>query len=192
MSAYTKTLDKIQTTYHFTDTEISRMDYTIRVFFYEASKIFVFIAIFTLLGKLEEYVICLVALLPFRWISGGLHFKNYWSCFLFSFLFFTIITNLLIQVNVPENFQFLIFLICNVAMYRIGPVTSKYKTPMTMQRYNFLRKLASVILILYTIFTLSLENVPHRNIIFWSVVLQVIQLFCAKLVRKGDIYEKEH
>ncbi len=192
MSAYEKTLTKIQSTYQFSDGEISRMDYTIRVFFYEASKILIFIGFFSFFNKLDEYVVCLLSLLPFRWLSGGLHLKNYWSCLLFSFLFFAAITNLLIYVNLAKNFQFLILLVCNIAMYWIGPVTSNKRRPTTRQRYNFMRRLSSVLLLTYTILYFTLENIPHRNIVFWSIVLQVIQLFCAKLVRKGDIYEKEH
>lgn len=53
-----------------------------------------------------------------------------------------------------------------------------------------MRITSSVILLIYTVAYLVMENVPHRNIIFWSIILQIIQLFCAKLARKGEIYEK--
>ena len=37
----------------------------------------------------------------------------------------------------------------------------------------------------------ALQNVPHRSVVFWSIILQIIQLICAKLTRKGEIYEKD-
>ena len=61
---------------------------------------------------------------------------------------------------------------------------------MTKIRYDKMRVLSSLILAIYTVLYFALQNVPHRSIVFWSIILQIIQLICAKLTRKGDIYEK--
>ena len=91
MSVYDKSLEQIQSSYQFTDLEMAKMDYTLKVFAYELSKLVFFFVFFAVIGKFSEFAVCLVALLPFRWISGGIHLKHYWSCFIFSFCFFAVI-----------------------------------------------------------------------------------------------------
>lgn len=190
MSVYNSALDKIQTSYQFTNNEMARMDYTLKVFFYETSKLLFFILFYLFVGKFPEYVACLIALLPLRWLSGGLHMKHYWSCFLFSFFLFSFIIFVLDGCVLPQNVQIFLLILCNLLLYWIGPVTSEKRKTMTRRRYLGMRYLSSGILLLYTILYFVLENVPHRTIVFWSIILQIIQLFCAKLVRKGEIYEK--
>ena len=85
MSVYDKSLEQIQSSYQFTDLEMAKMDYTLKVFAYELSKLVFFFVFFAVIGKFSEFAVCLIALLPFRWISGGIHLKHYWSCFIFSF-----------------------------------------------------------------------------------------------------------
>lgn len=87
MSVYDKSLEQIQSSYQFTDLEMAKMDYTLKVFAYELSKLVFFFVFFAVIGKFSEFAVCLIALLPFRWISGGIHLKHYWSCFIFSFCF---------------------------------------------------------------------------------------------------------
>ena len=171
MSVYDKSLEQIQSSYQFTDLEMAKMDYTLKVFAYELSKLVFFFVFFAVIGKFSEFAVCLVALLPFRWISGGIHLKHYWSCFIFSFCFFAVISNLL--------------------LFFIGPVPSAKRKVMTKKQYTNKRFLSSLILLVYTILYFALQNVPHRSVVFWSIILQIIQLICAKLTRKGEIYEKD-
>ena len=190
MNAYSRSMDKIQESYQFTDKEMACMDYTFKVFFYEASKFLLYFWFFFYIGKFSEFVVCLIALLPLRWISGGLHLKHYWSCFLFSFLFFSVIILALDGCVLPQAVEIILLILCNVFLYLIGPVTSEKRKTMTQKRYQCIRYMSSGILLIYTILYFVLENVPHRSIVFWSIILQIIQLFCARLVRKGEIYEK--
>ncbi len=47
MSVYDKSLEQIQSSYQFTDLEMAKMDYTLKVFAYELSKL-VFFSYFSL------------------------------------------------------------------------------------------------------------------------------------------------
>lgn len=190
MSVYSRSLDKIQVSCQFTDTEIARMDYTLKVVFYELSKLLFFTLFYFSLGKFGEYVVCLLALLPLRWLSGGLHLKSFWTCFLFSFCFFDLIILGLADHSLPVYWELILLILGNICLYGIGPVTSAKRKTMKKKQYDCMRILSSFILLLYTILYFVLENVPHRSIIFWSIILQIIQLFCARMARKGEIYEK--
>ena len=83
MSVYDKSLEQIQSSYQFTDLEMAKMDYTLKVFAYELSKLVFFFVFFAVIGKFSEFAVCLVALLPFRWISETLL-----ELFYFQFLLF--------------------------------------------------------------------------------------------------------
>ena len=81
MSVYDKSLEQIQSSYQFTDLEMAKMDYTLKVFAYELSKLvffFVFFIICSLLG-------CFIAVsLDFRRYSS----ETLLELFYFQFLFF--------------------------------------------------------------------------------------------------------
>ena len=53
----------------------------------------------------------------------------------------------------------------------------------TIKRVIFLLLIYSSILILF-------ETLPYRNVIYWVIVLQIFQLLCARIARKGEIYEE--
>lgn len=190
MSVYSRSLNQIQGTYHFSDKEMARMDYTLKVFSCELSKLLFFTLFFLFIGKFEEYMVCLIALLPLRWLSGGLHLKHFWTCFLFSFLFFDLIVLGLEHYVLPETVQIVLLVLCNICLYGIGPVTSSKRKTMKKKQYDCMRIFSSLFLLIYSTAYFVMENMPHRNILFWSIILQIIQLFCAKMVRKGEIYEK--
>ncbi len=190
MRPYQNSLNKIQSSCQFTDKEMARMDYTLKVFFYEFSKLLFFFIFFGSFGKLTELIICLLTLLPLRWISGGLHFKYYWSCFGFSFIFFSVLIFVLEQCVLLQPIQNISLLACNILLFFVGPVTSEKRKTMPLKQYQRMRFISSGILLLYSFLYFALENVPHRSLVFWSIILQIIQLFCARLVRKGEIYEK--
>lgn len=190
MSVYDKSLEQIQTSYNFSDLDMAKMDYTLKVFAYELSKLAFFFAFFAFIGKFSEFLVCLIALLPFRWISGGIHLKHYWSCFLFSFGFFALILALGENFIFPVSVQIISIILCNILLFLIGPVPSAKRKLMTKNHYMKMRILSSAILLIYTILYFALQNVPHHSVIYWSIILQIIQLICARLTRKGGLYEK--
>ena len=191
MSVYDKSLEQIQSSYQFTDLEMAKMDYTLKVFAYELSKLVFFFVFFAVIGKFSEFAVCLVALLPFRWISGGIHLKHYWSCFFFRFFFFCVFLFMGEMFTLPLYAQISLFVLSNLLLFFIGPVPSAKRKVMTKKQYTNKRFLSSLILLVYTILYFALQNVPHRSVVFWSIILQIIQLICAKLTRKGEIYEKD-
>lgn len=191
MSTYDKMMNRLQYTYQFSNSEIAQMDYTLKVVFYELSKFLFFSLFFLYVHKFQEFLVCIIVMLPFRWIAGGLHLKHFWSCFLFSFFFLGTTIFLFNPIEVSWEFQIISLMIGNIVFFVTGPVTSPKRKPMKKERYIRLRILSSLILFIFTIIFLTVKNIPCKNICYWVIILQIIQLFCAKLARKGDIYEKD-
>ena len=84
MSVYDKSLEQIQSSYQFTDLEMAKMDYTLKVFAYELSKLVFFFVFFAVIGKFSEFAVCLAVSLDFRRYSS----ETLLELFYFQFLLF--------------------------------------------------------------------------------------------------------
>lgn len=180
---------RIQNTYHFTDLEMRRLDFTLTVFFYEISKFIILAILFSAVGLFQEYAISILVLMPIRIFSGGIHFNHYISCFLFTSVFFTVPV-LLRSVSPDGPVRLGCMAICLLVTYLIGPVTSQKRPPITYKRYTLFRLISTGLLLVDLFLSEVFRVLPYENICFWVIVLQTIQLICARLARKGDIYEK--
>lgn len=190
MEAQSALYQKIQTTYDFTDFEMQKMNFTISVFKCEGSKLIILGIVFAALGLFREYAILMLTLVPVRMFSGGIHFDHYYSCFMFTTLF-SILPILLVGIILPQSVQIAVMAASIGITYLIGPVTSKKRPPIQYGRYRAFRLISTgVVLIWFFVFAFA-GAFPYRNLCFWVIALQTIQLICAKIARKGDlIYEK--
>lgn len=180
---------RIQNTYHFTDLEMRRLDFTLTMFFYEISKFIILAILFSAVGLFQEYAMSILVLMPIRIFSGGIHFNHYISCFLFTSVFFTV-PILLRSVSPDEPVRLSLMAICLLATFLIGPVTSPKRPPITYKRYSSFRLISTGLLLIYLFLSEVFRVLPYENICFWVVILQTIQLICARVARKGDIHEK--
>ena len=190
MEAQSALYQKIQTTYDFTDFEMQKMNFTISVFKCEGSKLIILGIVFAVLGLFREYAILMLTLVPVRMFSGGIHFDHYYSCFLFTTLF-SFLPILLTGITLPHSVQVVVMAASIGITYLVGPVTSKKRPPIPYKRYWVFR-LFSTGVVLFWFFVFAFAGAfPYRNLCFWVIALQTIQLICAKIARKGElIYEK--
>lgn len=190
MEAQSALYQKIQTTYDFTDFEMQKMNFTISVIKYELSKFLILGIIFALVGLFREYVVLMLTLIPIRTFSGGIHFNHYSSCFLFTAIFSSLPV-LLSNIVLPHTIHVIILAVSVSIIYLTGPVTSPKRPPLQYGRYQTFRLISTgMVLIWFFVFAFA-RVFPYRNLCFWVISLQTIQLICAKLARKGEIYEKD-
>lgn len=189
MATQSALYQKIQTTYDFTDFEMQKINYTISVFKCEFSKILVLGAAFAFLGIFPEFMVMMVALIPIRRYSGGIHFKRYSSCFIFTALFFALPV-LLNHIVLSYPLQLAILDISIAVTYIVGPVTAPNRPPLEYKMYQKFRLISTGLVLAWSIIIAFARVFPYQNICFWVITLQTIQLICAKPARKGDIYEK--
>ncbi len=180
---------KIQSTYHFTDFEMQRMKYTISVFHCEFSKLLILGIAFYIFGYFPEYIVLMLTLIPIRRYSGGIHFNHYSSCFLFTAFFF-IMPVVLNSIVLPYVGQLVILALSAGVTYLAGPVTSTKRPPMKYKKYREAQLVSTAIVVIWFFIFAIVRVFPYENLCFWVITLQTIQLICAKIARKGDIYEK--
>lgn len=185
-------LSKVQTEYGYSDYQMKLIKFSLTGIFYDLSKTLIFIIYFYATGKLIEFVFAAVPLILLRTKTGGIHFKKYWSCFLFSLAYFYTVINILpALITVHPLAIYLILLICAIMDYMIGPTTLS-KRPAPAESLIQKAKIQSfqvvfIVAVLFFIF----PNVPYLIVSFWTVVLHAVQLAIAKLLKEVRYHENE-
>jgi accessory gene regulator protein AgrB len=174
---------------NFSSLDADKILYCIKGVLSEFSKLLIIFLVALPFGYADEILIATFVLLSIRCNCGGLHFSHYISCLMFTSAFFVTVV-FLSGYPLPNIFLALGLLISLGAFTIIGPITSSMRprlTPSEVQKYSHR---VTFLLLFYSSVLILLESLPYRNLIYWVIVLQIFQLLCAKVARKGEIYEK--
>lgn len=192
-------MNKVQAEYGFSDYQIKLIRFSLTGIFYDVSKTLIFLIFFYTIGKLPEFLFAAIPLILLRTRTGGVHFRKYWSCFAFSFVYFYMCIGILPTfINVHPLVVYPVLLVCAVADYLIGPATLKERPKVQDEFYkgmkNTARKKAKVqsFQVVFIVAVL-LFIFPEQNCLivsFWTVVLHTVQLTIIKLLKEVKCYEK--
>lgn len=192
-------LDKIQKEYGFSDYQMKLLRFSFTGILYDVSKTLIFGIYFCVIGKLPEFLFALVPLVLLRIRSGGIHFKKYWTCFLFSFLYLCLVIHVLPGlVSVHPLAVYPVLLVCAVADYLVGPNTLKEKVViqdavLKDEQSGLIRKAKiecfQVVLIVAILCFLFPGN-RYLIVSFWTVVLHAVQLVITKIMREVRYHEE--
>ncbi len=157
----------------------------------EVSKILIFLLIFMAMGLTGEYMAALLTLMLLRNQGGGLHFRHYLTCLAvsFAFLYAAILLALCVM---PSMF----FMLCTVglsipAAWRLVPIPSAGRPPATDKQITRCRN-TTVLLLLTALFPIFLApQSPWTGIIYWTILLHILQLLLAKLLHLSHRYFPE-
>lgn len=172
--------------FDLTDIEKAKIKYSLDVLFTDISKLIVLIAVFYIIGETRNFLYSVLALLFVRPFTGGLHFRTYIGCFLFTFLFFFFAVILNSMISLDYYAVYMMIFSC-ITILCIAPITHKNRPSYSEHKQRHFKFLAlSVIIIHLMLYLIAMKN-PYLNISIWVITLQSIQL----LIKKGvDIYEK--
>ncbi|CDD34129.1 accessory gene regulator B [Roseburia sp. CAG:309] len=179
----------LQTQFHFSSLEADRILYGFESIVSEAVKFVILFFIALPLGYADEMLVATIVLLSIRSNSGGLHFSHFFSCLAFTVVFYTAAIGL---AQYPLSSKFLsLGLILTLGVFAwVGPITSIMRPRLQtkdVQRYS---RRVIFLLLIYSSILITFETLPYRNVIYWVIVLQIFQLLCARIARKGEIYEE--
>ena len=176
--------DYLDTIPDISASEKARLNYFFSCMIYEGSKIILFLLFFTLIGHLKGFLYSMLILLPLRIISGGLHFKHYLACLVFSFSYFYLVTIPLNGLIPTYGITLVVLCICIFINSYIGPVTSDSRPELSSEDIKR-GKLHIFIATFYdTLLTVVLYDTPLAPIGFWTIMLHSLQLVIAKLRKK--------
>ena len=154
----------------YTERELAGMRYVYTCLLYEGSKFLLLYAIFSLFRMDHEYLAAITVLLSIRNFSGGIHFSTYWGCFLFTFF----------------------FLFGAIWASRTIALPFDNRPKLTARQHLFYKSIGCAVTFLYFLLFLCEETFTYRNLIFWVIVFQILQLIAAKIYKKGDHHEKSN
>ena len=194
-----KVLNKLQQEYGFSDYQIKLLRFSFTGILYDVSKTLIFIVYFTAVGKLPEFLAALVPLILLRTKSGGIHFRKYWTCFFFSFLYLCLVIHVLPgAVALHPLAVYPVLLVCAVADYLVGPNTLKAKV---IAQDALLRDAQKSriqkakmecfqgVLIVAVLLFLFPDN-RYLIVSFWTVVVHAVQLVITKIMREVKFHEE--
>lgn len=182
--------EDIQKYHGYSDLEIKRIQYALKVIFGDISKLCILFLFFFAIGKTAEYWTSVFVLLTIRSFSGGIHMKHYWSCLLFSFLVFYVSACLLPMIPLPSYMIPLVICACDIIMYMIGPIPSTYRPVISEQAWKKFRLKTLVIITAYGLLALLFPYFRYFDIVVWTIVVQTLQLIITNFIQKGERYEK--
>lgn len=179
----------IQKNFSYTDLQIRRIQYSLKVIGGDISKLCMMLVVFSVLGKTKEYLTAVLVLLTLRSFSGGIHMKSYWSCFFFSLFIFSLSVFFLPLVPIPTGAASAVIASCGVITYLIGPIPSTKRPMISREVWQRFRIKTSLVLCMYFIFSIVLHNFRYLDIVVWTITVQTLQLIITNIIQKGERYE---
>lgn len=165
-----------------------KLRYSLRMIIGDSSKLILLFILFWALNCQTAYVMSVAVLSLIRMFTGGLHFKTYSGCLLFSTLFFSACIYLANFYPVSRIGLLSIGAVSILGIVMFSPVTSKNRPNYSPAKRLQFRIIGSTVAMLHLISFMATKNNPYFTIAVWVIFLQAIQLMIAKGV---EYREKE-
>lgn len=180
----------LQNNLNYNTFEIEKIIYGLQAILSELSKLLIALIISFYFGCMDKVIVATIVLLSIRSNSGGLHFLHYISCFAFTMAFYASV--IIISCFPLSNTCVALGLQISLGIFAyIGPITSCMRPKLKPYEIKKYSNRVIFLLLIYSILLISVETLPYRETIYWAIVLQIFQLFCAKVARKGGTDEKK-
>lgn len=175
--------------YQFSDYQIAQLGFLAKTFASEFSKLLIMGIIFR--NQLGIYAFAVSLMLFLRTATGGLHCRKYISCFMVSFSYMFLAITVMPHIPVNKVFQIILLFICMLCNYYIGPVTSAVHAPLGDGLVKRVKIQAFLVIFFYLTITYIIPETPYITVGFWVIILHTLQLIAARILKKGDPYERK-
>ena len=91
------------------------------------------------------------------------------------------------KILLPLYVQLLLLTVCIMSCYSIGPVLSKYRTHFPRKQLYFCRNITCLNIFMYALILYIIPENPYLTAGVWMIILHSLQLFVAKIQKKGEI-----
>lgn len=166
-----------------TKKEAALLKFTFLCLVTDGSKFLIMYIIFRMLSLTTEYLIVLAVLLSIRNFTGGIHLKHYISCLIFTISFVSGAIFLSSSLNISEEIQNITLLLTIPVIYLVGPVLSAGRPELDKTQIAHTKRITGSILLVYSLIFICMGTFPYRNLIYWVIIFQIVQLIAAKIIR---------
>lgn len=174
----------IKDKYGLSNYQIAQLAFVFKSTSSELSKILIMGIVFH--NHLRLYAFLLLIMCFIRTFSGGLHFSTYYRCLIASTIYIGSIIVFFSKITLPLYIRLFLLTLCIIACYIIGPVLSKYRTHFPEKQLYFCRNITCFAIFIYTLIMYIIPENPYFTAGFWMIILHSLQLFVAKIRRKGE------
>ena len=180
--------------YQFSDYQVAVLQFVGKTLASELSKLLIMGIIFH--DRLDIYAVAVTVMIFLRTATGGLHCRRYISCLSasFTYLFLAIIVlPMMVMPQIPVNkvFQLILLFICMLCNYFVGPVTSTVHLPLKDGLVKKVKIQAFLFIFFFITVTYIVPESPYITVGFWVIILHTLQLVAARIIKKGEPYERE-
>lgn len=179
----------LHNTLGYTNYEIAKIKFIVFTILSEISKLMLIGLFFFYSKKLTVFIMAAFVLCLLRISTGGLHFKHYLSCFLASFSIFFIGVSVLNGIQFTKFVQHITLLLCIIINYYCAPVVSSFRPIPDGIKIQRAKKQSIAIITAFSIILYIFPQNQYVNVGFWMIILQTIQLFAAKILKRRKTNE---
>ena len=159
------------------------MTFRLKCMLYDISKVILFVAFFAAIHRLDSFVYAFLIFFPIRQVSGGLHFKHYVSCLMFSFVYMYAAVILLAPMKLALAVVIPILAVCAAVVYMIGPILAPTRPALTKQEFAE-RQIKTFKIVCYEIvLTILFFNSDLASAGYWTIILHTLQLMIAWIIK---------
>ncbi len=150
---------------------------------YDISKVIIFAVFFAAVHKFDCFVYAFLIFFPVRQASGGLHFRHYTSCLIFSFAYMYAVIMLLAPFKIALAALIPILAVCAGVIYLIGPISAPTRPALTRQEFTERRIKAFKIVCYEIVLTVLFFESDLASVGYWVIILHTMQLMIAFIIR---------
>ena len=173
--------------FNLSELDSIKFRYSLEVITGDLSKCLILLCFFAILGRTADYLYSSLALLMLRSFTGGLHFRTYIKCMIFTGFFFCI--SILLKTYIALNFTILstLFIFSSFTIILFAPLCDKSRPNYSSQKRNQFKFISIILLSFHFISYLFASKNPYLINSVWVMSLQSFQILIAKGV---NVHEK--
>lgn len=170
--------------FDLSDMDSKKLRYSLEFLYNDFSKTILLFILFAALGYPIDFIYVGIILFTLRIFTGGLHFKTYGGCLVFSLVFFVVAIYFKNSFSLTEPIIILIYVFSCLTIVGFAPITSKTRPKYSSSKKRTFKILGLMVLTIYFVLNSFLNT--HLYLIYgvWVMVLQSIQILIAKGVEK--------
>ncbi|WP_374212468.1 accessory gene regulator ArgB-like protein [Tissierella sp. MB52-C2] len=177
-----------QREFNFDELDSIKLKYSLEFIIGEISKFTILFFLFWISGKSTDFIYCSSVLLVIRLFTGGLHFRTYAKCLIFSGIFFYIIILLKYNINLNFRIAFILFIFSLFTTIIFAPICGESRPDYPHKKRQKFRLIGVVSILIYFGMYFFIHKSPYFINSVWVIALQSIQLLIAKGI---IIYERK-
>lgn len=159
--------------------------FRVKCILYDVSKLILFVAFFAVIHKLSSFIFAFLIFYPIRQISGGLHYKHYFSCLVFSFVYMVLVVTVLAPLTLNLAAVVPILAVCATVVYAIGSIRPPSRPALNQQEFAEQRRKALNIVCYESVLIVLFFDSRLASAGYWTIILHTLQLVMAFIIKKG-------